>query len=224
MANYYADQLNANKLYQVYDTKYPRIKQYLNAEIAFVADRLRGDEHVWEIGAGYGRILRQLAPHAAQLTGIDISQGSVDFSKAYLAKFPHCEVICMDVRNISYNEQFDVVLAMQNALSSIKLPPMELIKLSLCALKPGGEVYMSTYSEKIWDHRLLWFQEQAEKGLLGELDMDKSRDNVIVCKNGFSSVSFSWDELDSLGKASGCPYTVQEVDDSCLFLILKKEK
>ena len=36
MNNYYADKLNAQSLFQVYDTAIPRIKQYLDAEIDFV--------------------------------------------------------------------------------------------------------------------------------------------------------------------------------------------
>ena len=40
-ANYYAQNLNAQKLYQVYDTKIPRNKQYLDEEINFIRGRLR---------------------------------------------------------------------------------------------------------------------------------------------------------------------------------------
>lgn len=64
MGNYYQEKLNANGLYQVYQTDIPRIKQYLKAEIDYVKERLTGIEHVLEIGAGYGRIMRELPPSA----------------------------------------------------------------------------------------------------------------------------------------------------------------
>ena len=54
MSNYYQDNLNANGLYQVYQTELPRIRQYLQAEIDYVKKALTGNEHILEIGAGYG--------------------------------------------------------------------------------------------------------------------------------------------------------------------------
>ena len=64
MNNYYADKLNAQSLFQVYDTAIPRIKQYLDAEIDFVRQNLTGSEDVLELAAGYGRIVKELAPPA----------------------------------------------------------------------------------------------------------------------------------------------------------------
>lgn len=223
MANYYSKQLHSHKLFQVYDTAYPRIKQYLDAEISFVAGRLRSGDSVLELGAGYGRILKQLAPHAAKLTGVDFSRDSVELSKHYLAGSPNCQVLHMDVGAMRYDSCFDVVLGLQNTLSAIKRQPMELIRLSIQALSSGGKAYFSTYSENFWEQRLLWFREQAEKGLLGELDMNKTRDGVIVCKDGFTAVTFSREDLEGLGDVCGYPYSVQEVDRSSLFLIIEKK-
>ncbi len=62
--NYYKELLNSQGLYKVYDTKIDRVRQYLNAEIAFVRERLTGDESILELGAGYGRILKALAGSA----------------------------------------------------------------------------------------------------------------------------------------------------------------
>ena len=70
MSNYYQDNLNANGLYQVYQTELPRIRQYLQAEIDYVKKTLTGNEHILEIGAGYGRIMKELSPAAAAVTGL----------------------------------------------------------------------------------------------------------------------------------------------------------
>ena len=54
------------------------------------------------------------------------------------------------------------------------------------ALKvPGGRALFSSYSPKFWEHRLSWFREQADKGLLGAIDEEKTRDGLIVCRDGF---------------------------------------
>ena len=61
MGNYYAESLNSQKLFQVYDTALPRIEQYFREEIDFVRRKLTGTERVLEVAAGYGRIVRELA-------------------------------------------------------------------------------------------------------------------------------------------------------------------
>ena len=67
-----------------------------------------------------------------------------------------------------------------------------------------------------------WFQEQADKKLLGELDMDQTRDGVIICKDGFRATTQTPEDYEAIGQTSGCPYEVTEVDGSSLFLIIHK--
>ena len=81
MDNYYANKLNASKLYDVYQTQLPRVQQYLDAEREFVRQGLRGNEKILELGAGYGRILKELAPNVLSITGVDISADSVALGK-----------------------------------------------------------------------------------------------------------------------------------------------
>ena len=212
MSNYYQDNLNANVLYQVYQTELPRIRQYLQAEIDYVKKALTGNEHILEIGAGYGRIMKELSPAAAAVTGIDISDNSVQLGKEYLNNF----------NKSTFDGEFDVVICLQNGLSAVKGNPGELIRGCLNALKPGGTAYFSTYSDKIWETRLDWFREQARKGLLGEVDEEKTKDGVIICKDGFRADTFSRQDFISLGEASGCRYEVDETDSSSLFLIIFK--
>jgi len=221
--NYYAQNLNSQKLFQVYDTKIPRIRQYLDKEIDFIRKRLHGSENVLEIGAGYGRILKELSLHAKSFVGIDISEGSIEFGKEYLKEFPNVQLEVKDAHRLSFVDTFDVVLCLQNGLSALKGEPLELIKISIRAIPKGGRAYFSTYSAKFWQHRLAWFREQVDKGLLGELDEEQAKDGVIVCKDGFRAVTFTENDFVKFGEASGCRYEIREVDESSLFLIITKE-
>ncbi len=224
MSNYYAEKLNATKLFQVYQTQYPRVERYFEEEINFVRNNLNGSERLLEVGTGYGRIIRELAPHVTTAVGIDISSASVELGKEYLKDYPNCSIQTMDAHNLEFNEEFDVVLCLQNGLSAMKGHPMDLINECMKVLKTGGKAYFSTYSAKFWDHRLLWFHEQADKGLLGEIDTEKTRDGKIICKDGFVAITFSEDEMRKLGEESGYPYLIEEVDESSLFLILEKQQ
>ncbi len=223
MGNYYQESLNANGLYQVYQTGIPRIVQYLRAETDYVKERLNGTEHILEIGAGYGRIMKELAPAAAFVTGVEISEDSAAFGKMYLNGCGNCNLLVMDAHKLNFHEEFDAVVCLQNGLSAVKGEPAELISRCLSALKPGGTAYFSTYSEKIWDTRLEWFREQAQKGLLGEVDEEKTKDGTIYCKDGFRADTFSHKDLTALGESAGCRYEIDETDESSLFLILHKD-
>lgn len=220
--NYYAQNLNSAKLYQVYQTQIPRIRQYLDAEIDYVRSTLRGGEKVLELGAGYGRIVKSLAPYVASILGIDISEGSVESGKEYLRNTPNARLVVMDAHNLNTEDRFDVVLCLQNGLSAMKGQAQNLVTRSLEILSSGGKAYFSTYSPKFWEHRLAWFQEQADKGLLGEIDLDMTKDGVIICKDGFTATTFTEVDLEKLGKASGCEYQIKEVDGSSVFLIITK--
>lgn len=222
MDNYYASKLNSEKLYEVYQTQLHRVKRYLDAEVNFVRRGLQGHEKVLELGAGYGRILKELAPSVFSITGVDISEGSVDFGKEYLKGIPGCDLQVMDAHALAFDSDFDIVLCLQNGLSAMKGEALNLIEQSMKALYHGGKAYFSSYSPKFWEHRLAWFQEQAKNGLLGEIDPEKTKEGVIVCKDGFVSTSFSRDEMKELALAAKCPYQIMEVDDSSLFLILEK--
>ena len=220
--NYYAGKLNSSKLYQVYDTDIPRVKQYLDAEINFFCGQLNGTERILEVGSGYGRILKVLAPYAKSLTGIDISKETIDFGREYLKDLSNVTLSVMDAYKLEFEDKFDVALCLQNGLSAIKGEPYDLVMKCVKALTKGGKGYFSTYSEKFWKHRLAWFEEQANKGLLGEIDKKLTKDGVIVCKDGFRAITFTEEDLIRLGQMSGCPHKIQEVDESSLFLIITK--
>jgi 2-polyprenyl-6-hydroxyphenyl methylase/3-demethylubiquinone-9 3-methyltransferase len=81
---------------------------------------LHGTENVLELGSGYGRILKDLSPYAKSLVGIDISEESIKFGRKYLEEFTNIRLEVMDVHTISFKEEFNAVLCLQNALSALK--------------------------------------------------------------------------------------------------------
>jgi 2-polyprenyl-6-hydroxyphenyl methylase/3-demethylubiquinone-9 3-methyltransferase len=84
MTGYYEKKLSSAKLCEVYNTSVERVRQYLDGEIEFIRRRLRGGERVLELGAGYGRILKQIAPFVHSVVGIDISGNSGAWGREYL--------------------------------------------------------------------------------------------------------------------------------------------
>ncbi|MGD9666638.1 MAG: class I SAM-dependent methyltransferase [Synergistaceae bacterium] len=221
--NYYAQSLNAKMLWQVYDTAIPRISRYLEQEIAFVRDRLKKNDDVLELAAGYGRIMKELAPFVGSITGIEISGNNVSFGEEYLSGIPNTELLTLDVHDIDYCNRFDAVLCLQNGLSAIRADVPEAFAAKVIkALKKGGKAYFSTYHPKFWEQRVAWFQEQSRKGLIGELDMEKTKNGVIICKDGFRATTHSITDLEKIGRSTNCHWQIFEVDDSSIFLVIEK--
>ena len=221
--NYYAKSLNAQRLWRVYDTAIPRISRYLEQEIAFVRDRLKKTDVVLELAAGYGRIMKELAPYVKSITGIEISGDNVCFGEEYLKNIPNIAFLTMDAHDIDYDNRFDAVLCLQNGLSAVRAEVPEVFAAKVIkALKKGGKAYFSTYHPNFWEQRVAWFQEQAGKGLIGELDMEKTENGVIICKDGFRATTHSIDDLEKIGLSTNCRWQIFEVDDSSIFLVIEK--
>lgn len=221
MGNYYSEKLNANSLAEVYDTQIPRVSQYLKSEIDFVVSRIKGSKNALELGCGYGRIMKELAPYVESMVGIDISANSIDLAEKYLSNNPNCRALQMDAMDIKLSDRFDAVLCLQNGLSAISAgDPLALMLRCLNLLAPGGKAYFSTYSPKFWDHRIAWFREQSDKGLLGRIDENLTKDGEIVCVDGFRATTFDEEDLVEMARKTGSPYELIEVDRSSLFLIV----
>jgi 2-polyprenyl-6-hydroxyphenyl methylase/3-demethylubiquinone-9 3-methyltransferase len=71
-------------------------------------------------------------------------------------------------------------------------------------------------------HRLEWFELQAAAGLIGEIDRPKTRRGAIVCKDGFSATTLDEAAFRRLAADLDADVRVFTVDDSSLFLELKK--
>ncbi|NHK31259.1 MAG: class I SAM-dependent methyltransferase [Asgard group archaeon] len=221
--DYYSEKLSSNKLKRCYDIASPRIKQYLEAEIQFVLDQIDSSDIVLELGCGYGRVLARLAKKAKAVYGIDISEESIDFAEEFLAEYSNNHLYQMDAEELTFqNNSFNVVVAIQNAVSAFKIAPERLIVESLRVTKPNGKVILSSYSEKIWDARLDWFAKQSEENLLGEIDWEKTKDGIIICKDGFKATTFTQKDFQDLIEKLDLNASITEVDNSSLFCVIKK--
>lgn len=199
------------------------VKTYLDEEINFVRKKVSADDILFEIRAGYGRIMKELAPFVKFIYGIDIAKDTVVFGQKYLESVDNCHLSVADVYKLEDIEnKYDVVLCMRNGLSTMKGDTEELITIAMRMLQNKGKAYFSTYSPKFWKQRLVWFEEQANKGLLGEINYEKTSNGVIVCKDGFMSTTYTIEALEKFGKNSGYAYYIEEVDESSLFLVIEK--
>ena len=223
MYDYYLDKLSAERLKRVYEIAPPRVQQYFEAEVNYVLQRVCGGDLVLDLGCGYGRIIAFLAKKAQTVIGIDTSSSSLLMGKEMLSDISNCHLQQMDALHLAFRDNsFDLVMCIQNGISAFHVDQKELIEESVRVTKHAGTILFSSYSEKFWEHRLEWFRLQSAAGLLGEIDYEKTKDGVIVCKDGFTATTVSPDQFLSLASGFNVETKIVEVNESCLFCEMRK--
>jgi len=211
---YYTDKLSAERLKRCYDLASERTKQYLNAEIDHALEFISHSARVLELGCGYGRILERVLVKTESVIGIDTSFDNLTMAKMNL----NMHLVQMDARTLGFSDnQFDVLLCLQNGISAFKIDPIELMRESIRVTRHGGVCLFSSYSHKFWNDRLEWFQLQSKEGLLGEIDYTQTKDGTIACKDGFISTSFGPQEFAAFTEEIGVNANIVEIDESSIF-------
>jgi 2-polyprenyl-6-hydroxyphenyl methylase/3-demethylubiquinone-9 3-methyltransferase len=134
-------------------------------------------------------------------------------------------IVQMDASNMAFRScTFDAVFCIQNGISAFGVDKKCLIAESIRVTKNDGIILFSSYSPKIWDARLDWFRRQAQDGLIGEIDEEKTRDGIIECKDGFRATTVSDDEFIELFHDFGLNAEIIEVNKSSIFCKVIKTK
>jgi 2-polyprenyl-6-hydroxyphenyl methylase/3-demethylubiquinone-9 3-methyltransferase len=219
--DYYARALSADRLRRCYEAAQPRVRQYLEAEIGFVAGQLAPGERVLELGCGYGRVAVALARTGARVVGIDTALASLRLGRAGLPPGLSCRYAAMDAARLGFRDgAFDVVACVQNGISAFHQDPARLLGEALRVTRPGGRVWFSTYAAAFWPERLEWFRRQAAEGLVGPLDEAATRPGTIVCRDGFTATTSTEADFRALCGTLGVTPAFTEVDGSSLFCAL----
>jgi 2-polyprenyl-6-hydroxyphenyl methylase/3-demethylubiquinone-9 3-methyltransferase len=175
-------------------------------------------KRVLELGCGYGRVLARLAEKAHLMVGIDTSRASLQYGCKDLHHVRSCHLIQMNTLSLGFRDHsFDLVVCIQNGISAFRVEPHALLREAVRVTRPGGILFFSTYSEVFWPDRLEWFQKQAAEGLLGEIDLKKTGNGTIVCKDGFRATTLGPEQFLSLARDLGVQAEIREIDESSLF-------
>lgn len=215
---YYVAGLAAERLRRCYELATPAVRRYLVAEIAHVRGRIAPGDRVLELGCGYGRIMRELAPAAGFVCGVDTSLASLRLGVEYLAGLDNTALVLADAAAPAcLPGAFNVVCCLQNGVSAFKVDPARLCAAALAATRPGGRVLFASYAANFWSERLAWFHIQADHGLIGEIDEDATGDGEIVCRDGFTATTYDERVFRALAEACGRDAHVETVAGSSLF-------
>jgi 2-polyprenyl-6-hydroxyphenyl methylase/3-demethylubiquinone-9 3-methyltransferase len=218
MTRYYSQNLSSHRLQAVYDLAPPATQAYLEAEIAFVLERIRPNSSVLELGCGYGRVLERLLPTAGRVTGIDNSPANIKYAVEFLGGNPKAHLAVMEAVALGFRDgTFDLTLCIQNGICAFRVDQTQLLKEAVRVTRPGGTILLSSYAQRFWPHRLEWFEIQSVHGLLGPIDYTATGNGVISCTDGFRTTTMSPEDFHALASRAGVKAKITEVAGSSLF-------
>lgn len=156
-------------------------------QVDFLIDKLKltGNKRILDLACGFGRHSLEFARRGYDVTGVDITPEYVDYAtKQAQAENLNARFICSDIRQVSFDNEFDVVLNMADGAIGYLENEEENLKIFRViskALKTGGTHFMDimngSYAEthfpcKLWD--------EGEKSLtLSNFEWDKQTKTLI---------------------------------------------
>lgn len=125
---------------------------------------LKGDEKVLDLACGFGRHSLELARRGFDVTGVDITTDYINYANEQAKNENlNARFICSDIREVSFQDEFDVVLNMADGAVGYLENEEENLKifdLVARALKSGGKHFMDIMNGayatthfpcKLWD-------------------------------------------------------------------------
>ncbi len=146
---------------------------------------LTGRERILDLACGYGRHALALARRGYPVVGVDITPAYVDkASGEALAEWIPATFYCLDIRDVRFENEFDVVLSMADGAIGYLESDEENLKIFdvvARALKPGGrhfaDVCNAAHAERCFPKK--WW-ESGEKSLaLAQFEWDPASRRML---------------------------------------------
>jgi SAM-dependent methyltransferase len=161
--------------------------EHTKDEVDFVINvlGLTGKERILDLACGVGRHAIDLAKRGYSVVGVDLTRDFIDEAKRVASREKlDTEFICADLRDVSFDNEFDVVLNMADGAIGYLENDEENLKifdLIASALKKGGKHYMNIcnaeYAETHFPMR--WWEVGEKQLSLPEFHWDKETRRML---------------------------------------------
>lgn len=186
-----------------------RIMKEKNLNISLQKPALK-KKTVIDIGAGYGRILPQLAPLVKDIIAVEIDSKMFNELKRRSIKYTNVAVIQGDANCLSrllYGVELTmpVILSLQNSLGTWKGNSKKAIKqMRKIAEQKHGEIIISLFRQKaLREYGAKMYK--SLKNLVGEIDLKKTefKKGIFRSKTGYVSKWWTKNEMGEIKKILG---------------------
>ena len=176
---------------------------------------LKGNEKILDLACGIGRHSLYLARRGFCVTGVDIMRDYIEYcAKAAKEEDLSAHFICSDIREVRFENEFDVVLNMADGAVGYLENDKEnkkIFEVIAKALKPGGKHFMDIMNRNFAETHFpckLW--ESGEKCLtLSEFEWESETKTLI-----YGQTDFEYGEILSKPNVTeGNPIRLYSIDE-----------
>jgi 2-polyprenyl-6-hydroxyphenyl methylase/3-demethylubiquinone-9 3-methyltransferase len=174
-----------NKLIEVF----PEFKEWTKQEIIEIKKFLKNDSIVLDVGCGWGREIKELAPFCKKIIGIDNDAKEIKIAKSYLKDIPNLELHTQDAKNTSFpDKSFDIIICVGNTFGNLGDDKEAVLREIKRLIKKNGKILISVYSEGAKSKRIKAYESIG-------LKIKTIKNGKIIFEDGLISEEFSKDEL-----------------------------
>lgn len=203
-----------NKLIVVF----PEFKTWMEKDVLEIKKFLKKDYVVLDVGVGFGREIKGLAPFCKKIIGIDNDPKEVENAKLNTKDTKNVEFFVEDAKKTHFpNEYFDIILCLGNTLGNVGDDKEEILCEMRRLLKKDGKILISVYSKGNTRKRI----EAYEKIGLKIKYVDKEK---VIFEEGLISEEFSKDELKELFNRVGLKAKFKDINSIAVLCIVEKLK
>lgn len=191
-------------------------KKAFDKEEEFLLENVPKDTIVLDVGCGFGRVIKLLAPQAKKIIGIDNDKKAIEDAKEYLKEFDNVEIFFEDAEKMHFEDKsFDVVLCVGATPVNFGETKKQIYSEIRRILKDKGLFLTSVYNEDALEDRLITYRNYYE----GDFKIKK---NGTVIFGEFISEQFTEKKIREILDEAG--FEILEIIKEGIFYIIKTEK
>jgi len=180
------------------------IQEFLDEELRFLKNHIQDHRDILEIGCGYGRLIKELAPKARAIAGVDYSHTLLEKARQELRNHHNVALYLQHAEEFMPKSKFDYVICMDATFGNMPGIEQQVLHNMYDACKSSGEVILSVFSEQARDAQIANYK---RIGLTGITDLG----NAITTAEGMYSRRFSKKELTELMQVVGLECSVSKL-------------
>ena len=199
------------------ETACPQMRQWFDKENEALERLADKNSSVLDVGCGFGRHIKLLAPKVRRITGIDNNSTMIEKAKGELSGIGSVALMVGEAHDTGLEaESFDLIICMTNTFGNLIDTKLGALTEMARLAKPGGKIVVSVYSENALDVRISDYKRVG-------LHIEKIEDGRIYTKEGLVSEQFDKNELGELFAETKLSVEIQKITPLAYLCIAKKQ-
>lgn len=201
-----------NKLVDVF----PEFAEWTKQDIVEIKKFLKKDSIVLDVGCGWGREIKELAPFCEKIVALDNDSREIETAKSYLKNIQNVEFEIQDAKKTSFpDEAFDIIISVGNTFGNLAEDKEKVLQEMKRLIKKDGKILLSVYSKGVNSKRATAYKSIG-------LKIKTIENGKIHFEDGLISEEFSKDELKEIFEKFQLKVRFIDIADIAVLCVVSK--